>query len=339
MMHLKEQGEVTFPSVFDNTMMATFRSCHRKYFHEFLHHRAKFETSPDLHAGGAFAASIETVRKAYYEEHKQLSVALEDGFLTMAKFWGDYEPPQKKIKREGEFVLTDHVKNFVNMYSALEFYFMEAYPPAEDFLKPYWGKDSNVSPFEYTFCIPIPEVLHPQTGEPLLYAGRFDMIGAYNNAIFVVDEKTTGTFGLNWESQWEMRGQFIGYTWALRKTGIFCQGAVIRGIEILKTKFNFRESQQFYADWQIERWYKQLVRDLQKLVDCWNEGYWDFDYADGCTAFWGCDFMLLCTAEVESDWYGDYRERHWNPLELDPTESKKIVVATGSFTLDDMLGK
>ena len=74
------------------------------------------------------------------------------------------------------------------MWQAVEFYF-EEYPLDGDSIKPYKFEDGRTG-IEFTFGIPIP-INHPDSGDPIVLAGRFDLLGYYNDLLAVVDEKTT----------------------------------------------------------------------------------------------------------------------------------------------------
>ena len=72
-------------------------------------------------------------------------------------------------------------KNIDRVIEALIYYF-DTWPMATDLLKPYMfeGQPS----VEFTFSIPLP-ILHPDTNQPILYAGRCDMIAEYGEALWV----------------------------------------------------------------------------------------------------------------------------------------------------------
>jgi hypothetical protein len=38
----------------------------------------------------------------------------------------------------------------------------------------------------------------------------------------------------------------------------------------------------------------QLLRDLKRMQECWEEGYWDYDLDHACTEYGGCVFRQAC---------------------------------------------
>lgn len=294
-----------FPAAIDSTMLTCFRSCPQKFYNEFCLRLAPMAKSPDLHAGGAFAAGIEAVRRAVYTDKLALEAALAKGIEALTRYWGDYTPPEK------------HAKTYTNMSNALFDYF-EKYIPERDHVQPVMNGD--IPQVECRFAHPMP-VNHPVTKEPLFFAGRFDMLGLMAGQQYVVDEKTTKGFQINWSRQWALRSQFLGYTWAAREQGLPVEGAIIRGIAILKSEFRHLEAIIPIPQWQLDRWYFQTVRDMQRMVDCWESGFFDFNYGESCSSYGGCQFEILCTAQQPELWYGDFTERNWDPLARDPIKT------------------
>lgn len=294
-----------FPAFFDSTMLVTGRSCRQKLFRGYIEHLSSKAISPDLHAGGAFAAGIERTRRAYWEEGEDQDTAIALGIQALTKYWGDYNPPD------------NHVKQLDRMQGALDEYF-EVYPFEGDVVTPYRYAEDNRPAVEYTFAIPI-DVQHPDTGVPILFCGRFDLLGYYKDTMCIVDEKTTSRLGETWTQQWDLRSQFLGYCWALQQAGFRVNQAVVRGISILKTKYGHLECVVTYPDWQIERWYAQTCRDIRSFIENWKEGYWDYNYGEACSSYGGCEYKDLCLASKPENWLGSFERRMWNPLEKDPT--------------------
>lgn len=324
-----------FPRRLDNTILATHASCDHKVFRAHFQGLTPNAISPDLHAGGAFAKGMEVARKSLWIEKKPLKPALADATRAFLKYWGDYDPPD-------DWKGYAHPKSCGNTLLALWDYFRE-YAPGQDPIEPYMV-GGNRPAVEFSFAIPM-EVMHPDDGEPLLYCGRFDMLGKYGNFLCVIDEKTTKGIGVKWADQWNMRGQFIGYCYAAQLYGIKVNTALVRGIAIQKTQFTHAQAIISYEQWQIERWWRDANNKAQQMVDNWNQyqGYitatpvpvtveeqelcldlcFRHDYADACSAYGGCQFHKLCMSKTPSAWYGEYYERHWDPLAMNPTDERK----------------
>lgn len=306
------------PQYIDSTMLTCFRSCPQKYYKEFVCGLRPPGMSVDLHAGACFATACEIFRKSFYGDHLSVQDAMLKAHAAFMVAWGDFEIP--------EFKKTAKTKD--NTWFAVEEYFKH-FAPATDHIQPYYfdGKPT----FEFTFAIPLepatnvpPEQGHGQfplhpSGDPFLYTGRFDMFGSYAGKPTPVDDKTSGrSISTGWSDQWNLRNQFIGYTWACRQMGMDVDTVIPRGITILKTKIDFAEAIKTYSESLRNRWLDQVRRDLWRLRRSWDEGYFDFNFADACTAYGNCIFMDMCRSDEPENWANDFEVRRWNPLIKDP---------------------
>lgn len=245
-----------FPYFIDNTQRDAFVACPLKWKRSFIDNLAPITPSIHLHAGGCFAAALETTRRAYYEDHKPEDHALALGLSRLIVGWGDPE------------FGSDEDKSLFRMIWAFDDYFRE-YPLHSDAVKPLMV-DGRAA-VEFTFAIPLP-VNNPDSGDPLVYTGRFDMLGVFQDSIFVVDEKTSAMLGQSWGQQWDLKSQFTGYCAAAREYGYPVAGAIIRGVGLLKNSTTFQPVLQYRPDWQIDRWWGQMIRDVKRMVAAYTSG-------------------------------------------------------------------
>lgn len=296
-----------FPEVVDSTIIAAFRSCPQKAFLEFVQHWKGKDPSVHLHAGAAYAAGQEAVRTAYYVDGQPAEESLIAGVGALLKHYGDFECPD------------DSAKSAARTAGALEFYY-ERYRLGEDDAVPITLPGGKRG-IEFSFAEPIPECQHPETGNPMLYCGRMDMICTRQRLTLIEDDKTASQLGASWSKQWNLRSQFTGYKWGVGKAaGIHIDGVLIRGVSILKTKYDTLEAITYRPDWQVERWYAQLLRDLERMKRCWEEGYWDYDLDHACTEYGGCRFENVCLAKDPQQILDNlYVRRQWNPITREET--------------------
>lgn len=309
--------EALVPLHIDSTMLSSFRSCPRKFYHEYILGLRTPETKIDLYAGGALADALEAFYTSVFTEQKPTAEALKDCFVAFSKAWGDN--PKEPA--------TDSPKSFDRMWEAVADY-IRTYPPHTDHIQPYMKADGAVTS-EYSFAIPLdPSLfpgmpLHPTSGEPFIYCGRFDMLGSYLGRPCIRDEKTTKYAGATWADQWDLRAQFMGYVWACQQSGFDLDTVVIRGIVIQKTQIKQLEAIKIFPQFMIDRWYEQLVRDLQKISRCWHEGYFDYNFGESCTSYSGCTYRSICRSANPEAWMQEYKILRWNPLKrsLDTPEA------------------
>jgi len=291
-----------FPHTVDSTLIAAFRSCPQKFYRSFIEHWKPVGKSVHLVAGGAFASGIEAAREAFYVKGMSPTDSEAVGMTALISHYGDFECPP------------DSPKSLERMMGALEFYFFN-YPLGADGADPIELPNGKRG-IEFSFAEPLP-IAHPVTGDPILYTGRSDMVATrHATGIWNYDEKTTSSLGATWSRQWELRSQFTGYNWALLQQGIKPAGTIVRGVSVLKTKYDTMEVPTHRSKYEIDLWLHQTVRDVKRMITCWMEGWWDYDLDSACTEYGGCAFQTICKSSNPDEWLpAKFVQRVWDPLE------------------------
>ena len=294
-----------FPEVIDSTIRKALKGCYmRGYYGYFMHLKPKGK-SIHLHFGGALARAVEVFRKSYYGS-QQLPVdkAYAAGLTALLEFWGDDDDS-----------ISDHAtKNLQSCVLAYDDFFRE-YSPTEHPIRPLMVKGEPA--VEFSFAVPIPDLIHPQTGHPILYAGKFDMLARYNDSIYVNDEKTAGSLSSQWANSFQLASQFTGYCWGAKQFGHNVQGIIVRGIQPLKNppfiKHQLLIEQR--PQWMIDRWLIQLKRDIKQAIYFWENDIEDYALDEACAAYGGCPYLTLCTSPNPKPWIATHYEvRPWSPL-------------------------
>lgn len=319
--------KLSLPAYVDSSLLSSWRSCRRKFYWQTLNSLYPTGKSVHLIAGGAFAAGMEAARRLAFSPRSDHQPSHADllraAYRAFVREWGDNPD------------FADQAKSFENTFSALAEYLLQ-HPPSTDIVQPLIRPDGSPT-VEFTFAIPILEgPRHPETGDPFLFAGRFDLLGSYAGLPCVVDEKTTYSLGFSWDSQWDLRGQFMGYVWACQQHGYDVQTAIIRGIGIQKREIKIATSIKQYPQYLIDRWYQLLLQDLSEMVHAyrmvqqaigWNghpDRQFPFNFADACTAYGGCPFSTLCQAQTPESFFTSYHHYRWNPLAKQPLETDDV---------------
>jgi hypothetical protein len=294
-----------FPELIDASLLSSFKSCPELCRKVYFEHFKSKEPSVHLHAGAAFAFGIERSRTAFYVEGKDAETAVAEGIGALLQFYGDFQCP------------ADSAKSAERMAGAFEFYFAN-YPLA------YQDDHGNATDpvilpggkraIEVNFAEPLP-IMHPDSGDPLIYCGRLDAILNYAGGRYITDEKTTTQLGASWSRQWDLRSQFTGYAWGARQIGIKVDGALVRGISILKTKFDTQQAISYRPDWVIDRWYAEMLWWVSQMVEAFKKDVWIHNFDHACAEYGGCQFREACSSQDETPWLETYFERRaWNPL-------------------------
>lgn len=307
-----------FPSHIDNTMLTLYKACPYKFWLQQARGVASPKLSIDLHFGGVFAKACEIVREAYFLRDHTQDEAISLGSEYILRNFGDWDDEEAGVK------------SLKNCIWALENYFGEAYPLGYDRFVPYKDSPSGSPMIEFSFGIPL-DITHPETGEPLMYSGRCDMIGADKtglddisqaNEVWLVDEKTTKQMGPKWAKQWRLRGQFIGYSWAARQYNLPAAGALVRGVCLYKkNEPKFDQAFVSFNDSVIDRWLRQVHDTIYSMIQDWDRAYWKQDFGDSCSAYGGCGFLSMCELDDPEPFIQNkYVERRWDPLNRQEVE-------------------
>ena len=280
--------------------MAAFKSCPRKSYLEYVEHWKLRDQSVHLHAGAAYAAGMEVARKAFYIEGQDADTAVAAGLSALLTAYGTFECP------------ADSAKSAERMAGALEYYFSQ-YPLGEDKAIPLVLPGGKTG-IEFNFLEPL-DATHPETGEPLLYSGRMDMMCSYEGMKLGEDDKTASQLGASWPRQWDLRSQFTGYVWGAARAGIKLDGFLVRGVSILKTKYDTLQAITYRPQWMLDRWEDQLLRDIGRMKQAWESGYWDFNLDHACAEYGGCPFRGVCQMREPGALLAQqFERRRWDPV-------------------------
>jgi hypothetical protein len=294
-----------FPTTLDSTLMAAFKSCPQKANLEFIQHWKLRDQSVHLHAGAAYASGMEAARSAYYIDQHSADDSVAIGLQALLTAYGNFECPP------------DSPKSAERMAGALEFYFSR-YRLGEDSAVP-MTLPGGKRGIEFSFLEPL-DIAHPETGDPILYSGRMDMMCDFEGMKLGEDDKTASQLGASWPRQWDLRSQFTGYVWGAGRAGIKLDGFLVRGVSILKTKYDTLQAITYRPQWMIDRWYDQLMRDIKRMIESWKSGYYDFNLDHACAEYGGCPFRSVCQMRDPTPLLRQqFERRRWDPVQRTET--------------------
>lgn len=304
-------SELRFPHAIDNSMRKELVKC-QKIAH-WKHERGlSQEESVDVHAGGAFAAGMEAMRRSFYEQHRSVEDALGDGLQALHVAYGDFKCPDNSNK------------SAIRMAGALAYYASENRLDVEELTPLLLGDQLGI---EIAFNEQIP-ILHPVDGAMLTYCGRFDMLAIdRSEGVWVVDEKTTKAMGEAWVHQWQLDSGMTGYCWAaqrlINRAGLTYEvkGAIINGIAIRAmsnaSPYEHMRVTTYRQPWFIERWYSQMLKDVHSWVEAFKHQDHNqvLDAHAGCAIYNApCPYANLCNAANPAPLFQSYEVKWWNPL-------------------------
>jgi hypothetical protein len=302
-----------FPLIIDNSQIGDFRKCPERWFEKYCRRITLIDSNVHLVSGGAYAKGVEVTRKLFWDDNLPMREALRAGMRAAIRYYGAFEPHGKHWG-----------KNIWRVLGAMEWHFNKW--PIDKGIVPFLPAGSLKHAIEFSFAEPLP-IANPDNGEPLIYAGKCDMIGQDLAAGILgpVDDKTTTQLGDYWLARWDMSSQMFGYIWAAKRAypeyAHLIQCAFIRGVSILKTKYGEADARCYAREDQLDKWYQNTLQTLGRMVETYTrlrdhaippEKAW----GDACSDFGGCAFKMLCESENPEVWIPvHFTENTWNPLE------------------------
>lgn len=224
----------------DNTALATFMECPRKYYYSMhLNRRKGGLQKPALSYGTTWHAILEAhyktggnvaaVKEAAIaswqphdnpDDHRTLERALK-AYVGYLGRWGDHEADSK-----GNGVTVGFPSN----------------PVVELATEIWW-----------------PGALHP-------YAGKIDRVFELQGLYYVEDHKTTSALGSNYFYQFDPSNQMMGYAvLAQELTGLPIAGVRINAHGVLKTQDKFERKIVTYSQPRLAEWKKNYNNWIQRL--------------------------------------------------------------------------
>lgn len=262
-----------FPEVLTTTQLADFASCERRWAYLWLRGGGAAPPSPHQLVGAAFARALDTWRKA---RMSNLPLPERRAFaaLLSAPEWSLLpNPPTGKNAARALISLENYITRFA---------------------------DDEIEGSEFTFTIPLhPDILHPQTGDPILIESRFDAVVRRSDALWVLDDKTTNRLGPTWASQWSLRSQLLCYVWAALESGINVRGFFVRGIKL--STGEIAESPLLPTPlWLVAEWYEATCQRARRMIEIFREFEGALPaFGDACNAYGGCPLRTLCLTPPE----------------------------------------
>lgn len=295
----------SFPPAIDSTMVAAYKACPTLFRREYIESWRSKSPSVHLHAGGAFAKGIEVARTEFYVAGASPDLAIAKGREALGEAYGSFECPPSSAKTKDR------------MLGAYDFYWLN-YPLDQS--SPPIILPNGRHGIEFSFVEPL-DIAHPDTGEPLLYSGRMDAILNFGGGVFICDEKTTSSLGPTWGRQWDLRSQFTGYCWGAARNGVRVDGVLVRGVSILKTKYDTQQAISYRPQWQIDRWYEETQLWVEDMVQSYRTGKYRHNLDHSCADYGGCPFREACSSQDPAPWIEtQFERRSWDPITRQETK-------------------
>lgn len=125
---------------------------------------------------------------------------------------------------------------------------------------------------EQTFSFPLGIVKTEQAGDiTIMWSGKMDVLAHFNNAIWVVDHKTTSMMGDKFVDDKVRSNQVNGYVWAARQLlapiARDVEGCIINALCHRLKDYEFKQFEIPVAEWKIAEWRHETLSACAKIID------------------------------------------------------------------------
>ena len=286
----------------DNTKRKTYALCPRKFLWEHAKNLRPQYGSTALRYG----LTWHEIMEHYYGTIKDFgwgekSKAITNGALAGKAAWD-------KESKDRQF--WDDYRTLENCLSAFMSHVVN-YQDDEQFLE--------VLAVEETFRIEIEK--------DIFFTGKIDGKVRLNDAVWLMEHKTTGMPIDKQLKSLQRDPQVIGYTFAGMKDS-HIEGILIPMHHLSATKskvtgkygnprIEFRRSPQIFTQGDIDSWLDSMLWTAHQLQKSMETNYWPMQL-DSCYHFGSCTYTALCeqNTSIENTNTSNYIEvKHWNVLE------------------------
>ena len=153
----------------------------------------------------------------------------------------------------------------------------------------------------------------------IIYCGHLDRLVEYGNAIYIQDQKTTGsTITGRYFDGYNPDSQMSGYTFAGKALfGLPIKGIMIDAVQIAVGFSRFERGFTFRTEDQLNEWYDNSMYHIEKARQATRDNYFPMN-PSACGLFGGCEFRHICSKAPsirEQFLKGDFvKGPTWDPL-------------------------
>lgn len=320
------------PLVVDNTMLAGFRGCHRKYYYRHEEGLTTSRTPAALSFGAAFHAGMAA----------SLQGRTKDEAIAIAiRSMREQELP---TNGKEEWRCADKLIQILDVILAQQPIEVVRAPNGEPIVEA-----DFVYPLLTTSDEDIMPLLKDCGYDDVMYSGILDAVGTFFGETYVVDHKTTTDVGGTKGEKPQIRSSFLksfkphsataGYAWGLSKFlgkpvyGVLINGVGIHTSRVLSPNFQVADwlcTTRFtisYTPEEIEEWRVSTIAMIKELLHAKLDKNWAMN-SDACYNYnKACPFLQVCSippSQRNAIKDAIYVKDTWNPLEARKKEASRL---------------
>lgn len=290
----------SLPLAFDNTTLALFKACPRKYYLAHVEGWRPRTASAPLLFGADLHEALEVFDRERHQgvDHESaLRAALRHALSAIAAWPADMATAPNRSPYHLLLTIVWYCDHYQD--DAVETYVLPDGRPAIE--------------LSFRFELPI-----SHQGQPFLYCGHIDKIGTFNGQVFALERKHT-TYPLNskYFERYNPNGQVSGYTYAAQL--IFhapAVGVIIDAVQVAATFSAPARGIATRTRGQLNEWLESTCHWIQQIEAAYSSGFWPMN-EEACGNYGGCQFRGICskTPEVRKNFLQTaFKIERWDPL-------------------------
>lgn len=295
----------------DATSLELAQSCMRKYYYTMIRGIKPRRQSVHLIFGGIYASALEHFYK-YRAEGMSIDDALREIVReALIESWDhECDAEGNRIAGTGQPTYFDDTKKTrVNLIRTIVWYIEQFAIESEDGIRTY-HLQSGKPAVELSFTL--------EMDEDILYCGHLDRVVEFGDALYVMDQKTTGgTVGTYYFDQFSPNNQMSGYAWAGQAVlHSPVRGVIIDAAQIAVNFTRFERGITTRTRDQLEEWHRSALWTIKTARQLTMLEEWPMNLS-ACGNYGGCPFRQLCSRSPsvrENYIKSDYTEHVWDPL-------------------------
>ena len=303
--------------VIDNTKRSTFVACPRKFYWSWVRNLKPVNGSTALRYGHAWHAALESLYNNVKEYGwDDFTSFLNEALVAAREDWD---------KESEGLIFHDDYRTFDNLAKSLLMYFDTYY------------NDHHLMEIvdtEQKFEIPVNSEMLRDTGIVLkaadleinqfVFTGRLDARVRMDNALWLLENKTTSRYMADAIARLNRTPQIIGYSWASDKRNLATMGTLVsihhlssrkkKDGEWGATNIQFSRTPMIFTKHDIREWFFSLCHTVAQINNCSQNDNWPMQF-DSCYQFGQCAYTSLCEQNrehIEDTYLGGFVEKAWD---------------------------
>jgi hypothetical protein len=287
--------------IIDNTSLAIFKECPRKYYYGILQGYRPLSAAPPLTFGKVYHDALET-----YDRSKAKGKSHDESIADAIRV--------AYSSSDGDATFTLDSRRSRNSLIRAIVWYAEQYQNdiMETIILPN-GKPA----VELSFRVELPFAFS-SSDDPVFYCGHIDRVVKYNERLYACEHKhTVSAFYDSYWDRYTFGSQISGYVMALKVDfQLEVAGALIDATQVGATFARFGRRIAHRVELHQQEWITDLSYWMSQLDLCIRSDRFPHN-TESCSKYGGCQFKEVCFASPlvrDSILSSHFKVEKWNPL-------------------------